>query len=213
MNTSEDCQEVADGQRERELTEAQRRLAEENVRLAYDVVYRYKVRNLAVRVAVDKLGDERAVSEALYGLVKAARGYIPSRGFKFSTYAFPVIVREVVSAGRSCGRLTERWLNGKPERAPLLSQFGPVGLDGDEQEFVPDGRGDDRPYGEDEVEVLRAAIDRIPEVERVILVRRFFNRETLVEIGAALGVSREAIRQTQQKALARLRQMMVEDEP
>lgn len=212
MNTSGACQEVADGQRERELTEAQQRLAEENVRLAYDVVYRYKARNLAVRVAVDKLGDERAVSEALYGLVKAARGYIPSRGFKFSTYAFPVIVREVVGAGKVCGRLTERWLNGKAERVPFLSQFGPVGLEGDEQEFIPDGRGGDRPYGEDELKVLRAALSRIPEMERVVLVRRFFDRETLLEIGTALGVSKEAIRQTQQKALARLRQMMMDDE-
>ena len=212
MNTSEPCQEVADGQHERELTEDQKRLAEENVRLAYDVVYRYKARNLAVRVAVDKLGDERAVSEALYGLVKAARGYLPALGFKFSTYAFRVIVREVVGAGRACGRLTERWLNGKTERVPFLSQFGPVGLEGDEQEFIPDGRGGDSPYGEDELEVLRAALGRIPEVERVVLIRRFFSRETLIEIGTSLGVSKEAIRQTQEKALARLRQMMMEDE-
>jgi RNA polymerase sigma factor (sigma-70 family) len=95
---------------------------------------------------------------------------------------------------------------------PFLSQFGPVGLEGDEQEFIPDGRGGDRPYGEDELKVLRAALSRIPEMERVVLVRRFFDRETLLEIGTALGVSKEAIRQTQQKALARLRQMMMDDE-
>jgi RNA polymerase sigma factor (sigma-70 family) len=123
-----------------------------------------------------------------------------------------VIVREVVGAGKVCGRLTERWLNGKAERVPFLSQFGPVGLEGDEQEFIPDGRGGDRPYGEDELKVLRAALSRIPEMERVVLVRRFFDRETLLEIGTALGVSKEAIRQTQQKALARLRQMMMDDE-
>lgn len=194
------------------LTEEQQRLAAENVRLAYDVVFRYRTRSVAMRHAVEKLGDDRAVSEALYGLTLAARGFDPERGFKFSTYAYGSIIRHVVEAGRRCGRLTERGANGRLSDVPALTQFGGEGDEDFSQESIPDGRGDERPYGEDELKVLRAAISRLPELDRIVLIRRFFNRETLLGIGTAMGVSKERIRQIQEVALARLRRMLVQEE-
>ena len=219
MNTAESWPGVAEsspceGKPTVPLTDAQRDLAAENTGLAYDLIYRGRKKIVPLRIAVEKLGDERAVAEALYGLVKAARGYDPRRGFKFSTYACNVMIRAVIQAGQSCGRLTERFLNGNFERVPFVTQFGGESSEDFSQESIPDGseEEEDPLYSEEEVEALRALIAGLSEKERAVLKLRYWDKQTLVEAGKAMGVSKEAIRQVQERAVARLRRMLVQEE-
>lgn len=199
------------------LTDDQSSLAAENVKLAYDLVYRRKTKYAPVKIAVEKLGDDRALSEALAALVRAARGFKPGLGFKFSTYAVAVMKRAIVKAGQTCGRLTERWLNGKFAKVPFAAQFGTEeseGADGILEDSIPDERGiEEPPYSPQELEALRLAISNLTERQRVVLIRRFFGGETLDTVGRAIGSSREAARQLQERAIARLRDMLVREEP
>lgn len=58
-------------------------------------------------------------------------------------------------------------------------------------------------------------LEQLPEREREVVERRFGlragERETLAEVGDALGVTRERVRQIQVQALAHLRQILAED--
>jgi len=196
------------------LTAAQQRLAAENVKLAYNLVYRRARRSAPLRIAVEKLGEDRAVSEAMAALVRAARGFKEELGYKFSTYACNAMIRAVVRAGQTCGRLTERYLNGNFERVPFATQFGGEGDEGFSQESVP-GRQEEEEeplYGPQEVAALREAIAGLPEKWREILARRYWGEESLIRVGEAVGTSKESVRQSQERALARLRKMLVREE-
>jgi RNA polymerase primary sigma factor len=82
----------------------------------------------------------------------------------------------------------------------------PIGPDGTSEfgDLVEDTRGSDTPetvFREMETEELGAAIGRLPERHRRVLVRRYGldgrKRATLAELSKELGVSRERVRQIQ----------------
>jgi len=188
------------------LTAEQRLLVEQNTGLAYDVVYNFGKRSIAIRAAVENLGTDRAVSEALFGLVKAASGDYDSRRCKFSTYAVAAIIRAVVEAGKTCGRLTER-RRDKADHVPFMMQFASLQNERTTLDLIPEADRE-RPYSADELEVLRKAIGRLPEKERTVLMRRFFIGDRLHDISPDIGVSREMVRQIEAKALHSLRRML-----
>ncbi len=67
------------------LTEVQKKLAEENIRLAYYVAHRSMI----------PLENAEKVSLALLGLTKAAGIYDPDKGIKFATLATAVMKNEI----------------------------------------------------------------------------------------------------------------------
>lgn len=73
------------------LTDEQRKLAEDNIRLAYKIAWRFL--NCGIDI-------EDLQGYAMLGLVKAAVAYDASRGLKFSTLAVTVIEREILYALR-----------------------------------------------------------------------------------------------------------------
>ncbi|MSO77421.1 MAG: RNA polymerase factor sigma-32 [Alphaproteobacteria bacterium] len=99
-----------------------------------------------------------------------------------------------------------------------LSLNAPVGTDGDGewQNFLTDTR----PSPEEEVterhdgairrKWLRQALEELPARERRIIVRRLLNEDaaTLASLGSDLGVSKERVRQLEQRALDRLRRSL-----
>jgi RNA polymerase primary sigma factor len=166
----------------------------------------YLVRtNLALVLAMAKrtrLGDvdfAEIVSEGNMALIRAVDKFNVDRGFKFSTYACRAILKAFSRTSLKSARHRTRF---------------PV-------EFEPDmERSDwqDRRRGaveEDCVDELRAIVDRnladLSSVEETVIRRRFNWQQqeesplTLEEVGQIIGVTKERVRQIQNKALMKIR--------
>ncbi|MCP4246219.1 MAG: sigma-70 family RNA polymerase sigma factor [bacterium] len=139
------------------------------------------------------------LSDALYGLVQAVERFDPWRGFRFSTYAWHAVKRSMIRRRKSYSRY-RRLLAGQPE--PFMEQPGPK-------------ERDDGLY----VERLRRALNdnagELTDMESTILARRFPQsdqpRSTLQQIGLAVGLSKERVRQLQNSALQKLREVLAAD--
>ena len=73
------------------LTDEQRKLAEDNIRLAYWYAHQVKWTSLEL---------EERIGMALLGLTKAAERYDPERGVSFVTYARKVMQDEILMGFR-----------------------------------------------------------------------------------------------------------------
>jgi len=171
----------------------------------------YLVRtNLALVLAMAKrtrLGDvdfAEVVSEGNMALIRAVDKFNVDRGFKFSTYACRAILKAFSRTALKSSRHKMRF---------------PV-------EFEPDmERSDwqDRRRGaveEDCIDELKAIVSRnlaeLSDVEATVIRRRFnWEQEaesplTLEEVGQIIGVTKERVRQIQNKALAKIRSVLEE---
>jgi len=171
----------------------------------------YLVRtNLALVLAMAKrtrLGDvdfAEVVSEGNMALIRAVDKFNVDRGFKFSTYACRAILKAFSRTALKSSRHKTRF---------------PV-------EFEPDmekSDWQDRRRGvveEDCIDELKAIVSRnlaeLSDVEATV-IRRRFNWEqksdsplTLEEVGQIIGVTKERVRQIQNKALAKIRTVLEE---
>ncbi len=166
----------------------------------------YLVRtNLALVLAMAKrtrLGDvdfAEIVSEGNMALIRAVDKFNVDRGFKFSTYACRAILKAFSRTSLKSARHRTRF---------------PV-------EFEPDmekSDWQDRRRGaveEDCIDELKAIVDRnladLSTVEETVIRRRFNWQQqddsplTLEEVGQIIGVTKERVRQIQNKALIKIR--------
>jgi RNA polymerase sigma factor (sigma-70 family) len=169
----------------------------------------YLVRtNLALVLAMAKrtrLGDvdfAEIVSEGNMALMRAVEKFSVDRGFKFSTYACRAILKAFSRTAMKSSRYRQRF---------------PVEFEPDmEKSDWQDKRRDQ--VEEDCLDELRAIVDRnladLSSVEQTV-IRRRFNWEqtddsplTLEEVGQIIGVTKERVRQIQNKALAKIRTVM-----
>jgi len=171
----------------------------------------YLVRtNLALVLAMAKrtrLGDvdfAEVVSEGNMALIRAVDKFNVDRGFKFSTYACRAILKAFSRTALKSSRHKMRF---------------PV-------EFEPDmekSDWQDRRRGaveEDCIDELKAIVSRnlaeLSDVEATVIRRRFnWEQEqdsplTLEEVGQIIGVTKERVRQIQNKALAKIRGVLEE---
>jgi RNA polymerase sigma factor (sigma-70 family) len=143
------------------------------------------------------LGDlpfEEGVQAGRLGLWKAILGFDPSRGYQFSTYAYPAILHYVWIA------VKDHCVANKKEHATrewkMFFRHWEAG---------PAQRVRERELRE----CLAALISRLPErLRRVVCVRYEVDGEawqTLAELGAELGLCGERVRQLQVEALVWLR--------
>ncbi len=169
----------------------------------------YLVRtNLALVLAMAKrtrLGDvdfAEVVSEGNMALLRAVDKFNVDRGFKFSTYACRAILKAFSRTSLKASRYKTRF---------------PV-------EFEPDYEKSDwsdrrrNAVEEDCVDELKQIVDRnlaeLSEVEQTVIRRRFnWQQEeespmTLEEVGQIIGVTKERVRQIQNKALTKIRVVM-----
>ncbi len=147
--------------------------------------------------AVDR--DELG-SAAMMALVRAVDGFNPWLGFRFSTYACNAIRRSLLLCARTQVRDRMRF---PLEQGPWL----------DTPSLVGDTRLDlciDRLS-----QALESNLGELTECEAMILGGRFpmdgSPGLTLGEIGNAIGLSKERVRQIQKKALSKLRQVLEAD--
>ena len=195
-------------QKKAKSTEMTRELADQVIEWhrRFEHFREYLVRtNLALVLAMAKrtrLGDvdfSEIVSEGNMALIRAVEKFNVDRGFKFSTYACRAILKAFSRTAMKSSRHRTRF---------------PV-------EFEPDLEKSDwadkkRDEVEDDcIDELKAIVSRnladLSEVEETV-IRRRFNWEqqdesplTLEEVGQIIGVTKERVRQIQNKALAKIR--------
>lgn len=171
----------------------------------------YLVRtNLALVLAMAKrtrLGDvdfAEVVSEGNMALIRAVDKFNVDRGFKFSTYACRAILKAFSRTALKSSRHKMRF---------------PVEFEPDmEKSDWQDRRRD--AVEEDCIDELKAIVSRnlaeLSDVEATVIRRRFNweqegdNPLTLEEVGQIIGVTKERVRQIQNKALAKIRSVLEE---
>jgi RNA polymerase primary sigma factor len=157
---------------------------------------------MAKRTRLGKVDFAEIVSEGNMALLRAVDKFNIDRGFKFSTYACRAILKAFSRTALKSSRHRTRF---------------PV-------EFEPDLEKSDwsdrrREQVEDEcIDELKAIVDRnladLSTVEQTVIRRRFNWQEqeesplTLEEVGRIIGVTKERVRQIQNKALSKIRQVM-----
>jgi RNA polymerase sigma factor (sigma-70 family) len=171
----------------------------------------YLVRtNLALVLAMAKrtrLGDvdfAEIVSEGNMALIRAVDKFNVDRGFKFSTYACRAILKAFSRTAQKSSRHRTRFpVEFEPEM---------------EKSDWTDRRRD--AVEEDCIDELKAIVDRnladLSQVEETVIRRRFNWKQedesplTLEEVGQIIGVTKERVRQIQNKALVKIRTVMEE---
>ena len=73
-------------------------------------------------------------------------------------------------------------------------------------DLLPDMSQTERKEASEEQEYLSSIVDTLPEKEREVIRLRFYKEKTLEEAGKELGITKEYVRQIEEKGLARLRQ-------
>jgi RNA polymerase primary sigma factor len=157
---------------------------------------------MAKRSRVNQVDFAEVVSEGNMALLRAVDKFNVDRGFKFSTYACRAILKSFSRSAQKVSRYYTRF---------------PV-------EFEPDMEKSDwqdrrRDQVEDEcLDELKTIVDRnladLSGVEQTVIRRRFNWKQedqtplTLEEVGKIIGVTKERVRQIQNKALLKIRTVM-----
>lgn len=144
--------------------------------------------------------DDDLTSEAMLGLARAVDRFDPWRGFRFSTYACNCIARACMRRARMEAR--HRLLFPVAYDAALDSPYEPENTDSDLR-----------------IERIQHAIKSncgdLTALESKVLRSRFplgqSERLTFQQIGRAVGLSKERVRQIQNEALEKLRTVLRED--
>jgi RNA polymerase primary sigma factor len=189
--------------------EAKNQLVEGNLRL---------VVKLAKELRTSFVGLDDLIAEGNLGLIEAARRFDPGRGVRFVAYATWWIRKYMLQAiNRHAHQTTAPKPGSGGERAD--GQKVPrqiiASLDDAAVELVGGGAGDDLEdtiLGDDLAKALRTVLPKLPPKERQILTLHFgldgSVAQTLQQIGAELGLTRERVRQLELRALERARRLL-----
>jgi len=198
-------------QKKAKSTEMTRELADQVIEWhrRFEHFREYLVRtNLALVLAMAKrvrLGDvdfAEVVSEGNMALLRAVDKFNVDRGFKFSTYACRAILKAFSRTAMKASR----------HRVKFPVEFEP---DLEKSDWA-DKRRDQ--VEEDCIDELKTIVDRnladLSSVEETVIRRRFNwdqvddSSLTLEDVGKIIGVTKERVRQIQNKALAKIRAVM-----
>lgn len=166
--------------------------------------------NLALVLAMAKrtrLGDvdfADIVSEGNMALLRAVEKFNVDRGFKFSTYACRAILKAFSRTAQKHSRHRTRF---------------PVEFEPEMEKSNWDSERHEQ-FEQDLTDELKQIVDRnladLSDTEQTV-IRRRFNWEqrddaplTLEEVGRIIGVTKERVRQIQNKALTKIRRLMEE---
>jgi RNA polymerase sigma factor (sigma-70 family) len=171
----------------------------------------YLVRtNLALVLAMAKrtrLGDvdfSEIVSEGNMALLRAVEKFNVDRGFKFSTYACRAILKGFSRTAQKHTRHRTRFpVEFEPEMEK--SDWADQKRDSVEEDLVGELKT-----------IVERNLAELTDVEQTVIRRRFnWQQEqptplTLDEVGQIIGVTKERVRQIQNKALLKIRRLMEE---
>jgi RNA polymerase sigma factor (sigma-70 family) len=160
---------------------------------------------LVVNIAKRHVGPHtnffELISDGNMSLIRAVDKFDYTRGFKFSTYASWAIMKNFARSVPQAGKRLERFQTGRDE---LLEMSKDLRFEGEE------------PYREPDVTVrqsIERVLEQLEEREREIVMRRFGlgdvrSPQTLEEVGAHFGVTKERVRQIEGRALNKLRRLL-----
>lgn len=149
------------------------------------------------------------------GLMRAAQGFDPSLGYSFSTYAGHWI-RQAIRAHIADDVLIPfpRYLQSRKARetakyAEDARRSGCIARidrssDGEEWTLAIASPLEDDDMDGHPLNHLQLAIDALPDLERAV-IRRRLDGMTMKAIGAELGITREWVRQTENRAMVKLK--------
>lgn len=145
------------------------------------------VKHLAGKYARDKarpIADTEEYSDACLGLLNALRCFDKDSGVEFATYAYHVIQNEIWQ-----GHKRKKRFIGTQTDFIEPSYTEEISIESPTLERIKDKPGD------------KAQVKRI----KFVLRERFIKDKTLADIGSRLKLSRERIRQIEEKGLQMLR--------
>lgn len=154
-----------------------------NILLVFNCVKRHSER---LGSGVDK---GKLIGSGSSSLMSAVDGFDPWRGFRFSTYACNAITRGFFNRSR-----IETFL-------VTLEEAENISVDSIDEKF------------ELWIERLEIALEynNLTSREKEVLEYRFKKKMTLLEVGAVWGITKERVRQIQNKAIAKLKICLNED--
>ena len=166
-------------------------IVEQNIGLVYSMIGRLGAR---------QLDEDDRLSEGMYALTRAVDRFNPWRGYKFSTYACNVIARALMRRGKQESNHRRMF----PVQHDL-SYERPVSSDDEGADL----------YVERLRRIMRHKLGDVTDLETEILAHRFpadqESRLTFQEIGNTIGLSKERVRQIQNIALTKLREVLDAD--
>jgi RNA polymerase primary sigma factor/RNA polymerase sigma factor len=138
-----------------------------------------------------------AVSEGNISLMKAVEKFDYTRGFKFSTYATWALQKNYARAYETQSRYADRFRSGHEESLDWAIDRRTNGFELEREQTRRELQ-------------VQSILGCLSDREREIIAKRYglsgpFEGQTLKEVGADLGVSKERIRQLEGRALAKLR--------
>jgi len=166
-------------------------IVEQNLGLIYSMIK---------RIGPRQLDEDDLLSEAMLALTRAVDRFDPWRGYRFSTYACNVIARALMRRGKQESHYRRLF--------PVQQNLSYEPSNG-----LPDLRSE--LYVERLQHVLDRNLGELTGLETTILTHRFPHesgpRLTFREIGDAIGLSKERVRQIQNVALDKLREVLDAD--
>lgn len=171
-----------------------RKLIQSNLRLAVHIARRYNQHGIPM---------SDLIQDANVGLIKAVERFDPTKGFRFSTYAYGWISEEVKRSLQRGMRLVHTPENVVEEGVTTLGDR----LEAHEQ-ASPEYSMSER----DRRRTLKAMFSQLTDREQVILSRRYGlniqEPDTLQVISDDMEISRERVRQIEKLALHKLQALV-----
>lgn len=166
-------------------------VVQQNLGLVYSMMSRFNTR---------LIDEDDLLSDAMLGLTRAVDRFNPWRGYRFSTYACNVIVRALMRRGK---------------RERNRRRLFPVQFDVSFEQPANAPDTDSELFVERLSQVLGSNVGQLSDLESRVLSQRFTSqrqdRMTFQEIGDAVGLSKERVRQIQNIAIRKLRKALSAD--
>jgi len=163
---------------------------------------------MAKRTRLSGLDFNELVSEGNFALLRSVDKFDCSRGFKFSTYACRAILKSFSRVAMRASRYRVRF---PTEFDPSLEK----------SDFVDRKRDDAEADCVDEIrDILSQNRADLNDMERTVIRERFaldrdagdsLKPKTLEQVGEMIGVTKERVRQIQNKALKKIRSILEEN--
>ncbi len=177
---------------------------EEHLGLAMTIAWKY------YKCYKDKYTYDEIKSTAFLGLVEAVRRFDETKGFKFSTYAIPVIEGRIKREFRD-----DKWYFKKRGEAHEILSLNVMikGTDEGKPTELQDNLEDVNYREEDVINSLlvRELFKRLTQKEKEVISLYFFNGLSQYQIGKKVNYSQTSVARTIARSLSKMRKELYKD--